>query len=193
MRIRRPVLSPAAKSRLAAVGVLVATAVAVPLTVATTSSGPATPAVAGPPPTGPTATAVLGPTDIAYLQLMIPMDVGAVRLAALTQDPALAAVVADHPAELARMRDLLRAAGLPDGNLHDGHELPGLFSDRELDEVAALSPPARDARVADLLREHLAQGKLVSASAADAAEDPTVRALAVELGAARASELAQLG
>ncbi|GIF63448.1 hypothetical protein Ais01nite_14830 [Asanoa ishikariensis] len=170
---------------------LVATAVAVPLTVATTSSRPATPAVAGPAPTA-SAAAYLGATDIAYLQLMIPMDVGAVRLAALAQDPALAAVVADHPAELARMRALLRAAGLPDGDLHDGHELPGLFSERQIDEVAALSPPARDARVADLLREHLTQGERVSASAAEVAEDPAVRALAVELGAARTSELARL-
>jgi hypothetical protein len=170
--------------------VLVATAVSVPLAVATTPDRPATPVVAGRP-TAPD-TALLGSTDIAYLQLMVPMDVGAVRLVALAGDPALAAVVAGHPAELARMRALLGAAGLPEGDLHDGHELPGLFSARQLDEVAALPLPERRARVADLLREHLAQGRRICAGAARNATAPAVRALAVDLGAVRTSQLARL-
>ncbi len=171
---------------------LVATAISVPLTVATTPDRPVTPVVAGRPAVLPTAAAVLGPTDIAYLQLMVPMDVSAVRLVSLAEDPAIAAVVAGHPAELARMRALLGAAGLPDGDLHDGHELPGLFSDRQLDEVAALPLPERRARVADLLREHLAQGERISAGAARNATDPAVRALAVDLGALRTTALAGL-
>lgn len=180
---------------LIAVGVCAATAIAsVLLAVAASPLQPGSPgADPGEPgtPTPAPATA-LGATDVAYLQLMIPMNESVLRLLEIAADPTYDGIATNHRAELTRMRAVLAAAAVPEGNLHDGHELPGLFSDAQLAAVAALDPAARPGRVRAMLREHLTQSERVSTGETRSGTDPGTVAIATTMIETRKAQLAQL-
>ncbi|MGW6686194.1 DUF305 domain-containing protein [Streptomyces sp. NPDC054961] len=91
------------------------------------ATGCATRPVAGPP-----RAAAFNATDIAWIQLMIPMDERARLLTDLAParagDPALAGVAAraadGTAAELLALRGLLALSAAPDTRPHEGHDMP---------------------------------------------------------------------
>jgi uncharacterized protein (DUF305 family) len=151
------------------------------------------------PATAPQTTSTNG-TDAAWLQLMIPMDEQAVRLVesipAGRLDPAtskLAAVAgARYRADLAQLRALRTRSGVPESNVHKGHDMPGLMTDADLDAVATARGPELGRLVSTLLREHLAQSVVLCRGERASGADQPVKALAASIERSRAARLAQL-
>ncbi|GGP71302.1 DUF305 domain-containing protein [Saccharothrix coeruleofusca] len=130
------------------------------------------------------------PTDTAWLQLMIPMNEQA--LPALDLAPPelagfAAAVKESHQRELVHLRRLRAEAGLPDTNLHAGHQMPGLVTEADL-AALRLSPSG----LAGELREHLDQSALVARGELDAGANQAVKDLAAAVSSARTAQLAEL-
>ncbi|WP_249713863.1 DUF305 domain-containing protein [Rhizomonospora bruguierae] len=154
---------------------------------------------AAPPPAvaSPAAAGAFGATDVAWLQLMIPMDEQALALLDLvpsrTTDRAAAEVAArigaGHRAELADLRALRDRAGLPDTNVHAGHDLPGMVTPAELAEIGRHRGSAFVTRFTSTLLEHLDQGVLVCAGERDAGTDPATKALAAAAQNRRRADL----
>ncbi|MFI6478563.1 DUF305 domain-containing protein [Nonomuraea sp. NPDC050663] len=153
------------------------------------------PAVAQPLPSGR-----LNPTDLAWLQLMIPMDERVIPLldlgAAQAHAPAvrqLARRLRDaHHAELDRLRRTLAATGLPATNPHAGHDMPGMVTAPELRRLRATTGPAFDTLFTRHLDAHLRQSLSVTRSEQLSGHDPDVKALAAAVERARTTQLAAL-
>lgn len=139
------------------------------------STGPATAAGAG-----------FNGTDIAWVQLMIPMYEGLLPMldlpAAQHADPGvvrLSAQVRDaRRSELARLRVLRDLAGLPATNMHEGHDMPGMVSAEELSFISH----SEGAQFLDVfiesMREHLDQCAQLAESEQKAGASQDVKALA---------------
>ncbi|MFI6479618.1 DUF305 domain-containing protein [Nonomuraea sp. NPDC050663] len=129
---------------------------------------------------------VLSATDIAWAELMIPMNEQALRLMALIPDRTSGLelrkladeLVPAHRTELDRLRGLL--AGRPTTNPHEGHEMPGMMTPAQLGEVETLKGRAFERAAVDGLRAHLEQSAKVCAGEVTAGAHPE----AVELAAA---------
>jgi uncharacterized protein (DUF305 family) len=141
----------------------------------------------------------LSGTDLAWLQLMAPMNDRTLLLLDLVRDRAESRELrtfaerldVTHRAELARMRGLLSAAGVPDTNPHEGHDMTGMVTDEELREVEKAGA-AFDRTALAQLREHLAQSGLLSRAAMESGTDRDTTALAAELAGRRAGQLTEL-
>ncbi|MCP3754767.1 DUF305 domain-containing protein [Streptomyces sp. TBY4] len=152
------------------------------------------------PETGTPRAAAFTPTDIAWIQLMIPMDERARLLTDLAPgravDPELARLArraADRQeAELARLRELLELSGAPDTRPHEGHDMPGMVGADTLRRAGALSGEEFDRVFAAALRAHLAQSVLLCAGERGAGGAGEARELAGELERAGAEQLALL-
>ncbi|GAB3112802.1 hypothetical protein GCM10027160_15310 [Streptomyces calidiresistens] len=139
-------------------------------------------------------------SDLAWLQLMIPMNDRTLLLLDLTaeraEDDALASfaerLAADHRGELEDLHALREGAGVPDTNPHEGHRMTGMVTDDQLADAAAEPPGRFDGTVTDLLREHLEHSRMVSAALLDAGSDEEALALARELVDRRDDQLADL-
>ncbi|WP_407840960.1 DUF305 domain-containing protein [Streptomyces sp. DSM 116496] len=144
--------------------------------------------------------AAFTPTDIAWIQLMIPMDERARLLTGLAPgrggDPALvrfAERAADRrEAELTRLRGLLALSAAPDTRPHEGHDMPGMVSADTLRRAGALSGEEFDRVFAAALRAHLTQSLLLCAGERASGGAGEVRQLAGELETSGAQELALL-
>ncbi|MEV8399072.1 DUF305 domain-containing protein [Streptomyces niveus] len=138
-----------------------------------------------------------GATDAAWLQLMTPMNEGAVELLTMAADratdPGLRSWATDlaaaHRAELDRMRPLLRQLGLPATNVHEGHEMPGMVTPGDLAQARAAKGAAFEKVVVVQIREHLEHSARVSRSEVDAGSEAAAKKLAASLVEARAAEL----
>ncbi|MFE6024147.1 DUF305 domain-containing protein [Streptomyces niveus] len=138
-----------------------------------------------------------GATDAAWLQLMTPMNEGAVELLAMAADratdPGLRSWATDlaaaHRAELDRMRPLLTQLGLPATNVHEGHEMPGMVTPGDLAQARAAKGAAFEKVVVVQIREHLEHSARVSRSEVDAGSEAAAKKLAASLVEARAAEL----
>ncbi|MEV8363046.1 DUF305 domain-containing protein [Streptomyces niveus] len=138
-----------------------------------------------------------GATDAAWLQLMTPMNEGAVELLTMaadrSTDPGLRSwatgLAAAHRAELDRMRPLLKQLGLPATNVHEGHEMPGMVTPGDLAKAHAAKGAAFEKVVVVQIREHLEHSARVSRSEIDAGSDAAAKKLAASLVEARAAEL----
>ncbi|MFE5663878.1 DUF305 domain-containing protein [Streptomyces niveus] len=138
-----------------------------------------------------------GATDAAWLQLMTPMNEGAVELLTMAADratdPGLRSWAADlaaaHRAELDRMRPLLKQLGLPATNVHEGHEMPGMVTPGDLADARAAKGAAFEKVVVVQIREHLEHSARVSRSEVDAGSEAAAKELAASLVEARAAEL----
>ncbi|MFF1460321.1 DUF305 domain-containing protein [Streptomyces sp. NPDC058330] len=161
------------------------------------------PGAAAPP--RPTATAAAptpsgDPTDSAWLQLMIPMDEGAVALldlaAAKSSDPALrsfsARLRAAHRTELTALTGLRERMGLPDTDVHKGHEMPGMVTATDLERADAAEGAAFDRLLGTEIRDHLRQSAQVSRSETTAGGSAEAKERATALVAAREDQLAEL-
>ncbi|MFD4114409.1 DUF305 domain-containing protein [Streptomyces niveus] len=138
-----------------------------------------------------------GATDAAWLQLMTPMNEGAVELLTMAADratdPGLRSwatdLAATHRAELDQMRPLLKQLGLPAANVHEGHEMPGMVTPGDLASARAAKGAAFEKVVVVQIREHLEHSARVSRSEVDAGSDAAAKKLAASLVEARAAEL----
>ncbi|MGW9200775.1 DUF305 domain-containing protein, partial [[Kitasatospora] papulosa] len=116
------------------------------------------------------------PTDSAWVQLMIPMDEQAVALLDMAAEkpagPRLRAWAArlrtEQVAELAELRGLRTRMGLPDTDLHEGHDMPGMVTAEDLRNARASGGAAFDRLLVTQIHDHLRQSEQVSHSATTA-------------------------
>ncbi|MEU7917879.1 DUF305 domain-containing protein [Micromonospora zamorensis] len=210
----RPAFGGRAGRIVGVVATLVVTTVAVGLsqgwgrTDQTASPPTASPPTASPPaaspPTGPApaASVVLNSTDDAFIQLLIPMNEGALALIdhvdtrSAGADPSLRALLNDlraaHQAELRDLRGLLAAGNVAEQNIHEGHQMPGMVTDASLAELRAAPDTEVPSRAAALVRAHLAQTVVLCRGEQTAGGSPELKALAGRIQQARAAELSAL-
>ncbi|MFJ9055423.1 DUF305 domain-containing protein [Streptomyces sp. NPDC102409] len=159
-------------------------------------SGPASnrsPATAGAAPS-------VDPTDAAWVQLMIPMDEQALVLLDLAAGKATgpglrswaARLRTAQAGELAALRGLRDRMGLPDTDLHKGHDMPGMVTAEDLGRARAARGASFDHLLVTLIHDHLRQSEQVSRSATAAGGSADARARARALVAARGEQLAAL-
>ncbi|MDG9672792.1 DUF305 domain-containing protein [Micromonospora sp. DH14] len=184
---------------------VVATALAVGLT---NGWGRTEPAPVAPPATTPPAAAVptvpvvLNGTDDAFIQLLIPMNEGALALIdqldtrPADADPSLRALLGElrtaHQAELRDLRGLLAAGNVPELNIHAGHQMPGMVTEASLAELRAAPDVEVPSRAAALIRAHLAQTVVLCRGEQTAGGSPELKALAGRIQQARTAELSAL-
>ncbi|MEU1587322.1 DUF305 domain-containing protein [Micromonospora sp. NPDC005710] len=149
----------------------------------------------------PTAPVLLNGTDDAFIQLLIPMNEGALALidqvdARPAADPSLRSLLGDlrkaHQAELRDLRGLLAAGNVPELNIHEGHQMPGMVTDTSLAELRTAPDGELSARAAALIRAHLAQTVVLCRGEQTAGGSPELRALAGRIQQARTTELSTL-
>ncbi|MGW6269660.1 DUF305 domain-containing protein [Streptomyces sp. NPDC055060] len=139
-------------------------------------------------------------TDTGWIQLLIPMDDQAARLldlaAGRASAPEVAAWATGHAeethAELARLRPLLRRMGLPGTNVHRGHDMPGMVTEKDIARSRRLTGAAFDRFVLRELRDHLGHSRRVSRSAARTAGNDEVRRLAARIADRRSGQLTSM-
>ncbi|MFI1002751.1 DUF305 domain-containing protein [Streptomyces galbus] len=118
------------------------------------------------------APAAFNDTDTAWIQLMIPMDERAVLLTDLAPAragrPALAARAKEARErlgdELVDLRELLRLSGVPDTRPHEGHTMPGMVGLDTVRRAKTVSGEPFDRLLAESLRAHLVQVRMLCAS-----------------------------
>lgn len=140
------------------------------------------------------------PTDLAWLQLMIPMDEQLLRVLELaakhTVDPELRKLAAgtanDRRAELTRLKALRTKAKAPTANQHAGHDMPGMMTEPEIVALSNTRGTAFDRLLAKNLREHVEQSIVVAKSIATAGKHPEVKALAASIVETRTTQLTLL-
>lgn len=165
---------------------------ATPAAPASSGSAAAPPTAAGPAPADP--------TDAAWAQLMTPMNEQAVALLSLAGqragDPRVRSWAAGlrtaQNGELARLRPLLARMGLPDTNVHEGHDMPGMVTERDLEQARAVEGRTFDHLLTARIRDHLRQSAQVSRSETESGTRPDAKRLASALVSARKAELAEL-
>jgi uncharacterized protein (DUF305 family) len=150
----------------------------------------------------PTAPVVLNGTDDAFIQLLIPMNEGALALIdhldtrPVGADPSLRDLLGEirttHQAELRDLRGLLAAGNVPESNIHEGHQMPGMVTDVGLAQVRDAPDAEVPSRAAALIRAHLAQTVVLCRGERNAGASPELKALAGRIEQARAAELATL-
>ncbi|GAA1267902.1 hypothetical protein Psi02_09780 [Planotetraspora silvatica] len=139
-------------------------------------------------------------TDVAWLQLMIPMTEQAIRLLDLapdkTADPRITRLAeslsADHHAELRRLHGLLDRSGVPYVNVHEGHNIPGMVTTDELKVITEAEGPAFDRLFADHTRDYLKQSVLVAQGEQGSGADTDTKAFAAAMAKAHTGELTRL-
>jgi uncharacterized protein (DUF305 family) len=152
------------------------------------------------PPAPATTQSEFNPTDAAWLELMIPMDEQFVRILGLasTRSSNVAlqqlatSLSTSHQAELTQLVALRDRAGLPTGNPHEGHDMPGMMTE---DEIVALSNddgPAFDRVLRTEIKDHLDQSALVTTSVIAAGQAADVKKLATSIKKTRGRQLIQL-
>lgn len=139
-------------------------------------------------------------TDVAWTQLMIALDermLAALRLAPQrVGDTALGTFAADvarqHDTEVAELRKALAKTGAPETNPHEGHDMPGMITKENLALLATKSGAEFDTMLAESLRAHFEQCRMLAGSEQSAGSDPAVKALAVTVASTRTAALTRL-
>ena len=194
----RPARPPVAGWRAAAVGLSLA------VLVAGCGSTTAPPAAVSSPPVVVTASSSFNGTDLAWIQLMIPMNQQQLPVLELAGQRNGAPAVRElterirdsHQQELAQLRALFGRTGLPDDNPHAGHDMPGLVNEAKLASLTAASGAEFETRWRELLREHLDQRASLAKSEQQSGVDPEAKALAQRIeqaATAHRQALDQLG
>ncbi|WP_405387279.1 DUF305 domain-containing protein [Streptomyces sp. NBC_01102] len=107
------------------------------------------------------------PTDSAWVQLMIPMDEQAVALLDLAERKATghrlrswaARLRTAQETELTALRGLRDRMGLPDTDVHEGHEMPGMVTARDLERARTAEGAPFDRLLVEEIRDHLRQSR----------------------------------
>ncbi|MEU0758366.1 DUF305 domain-containing protein [Streptomyces microflavus] len=140
------------------------------------------------------------PTDAAWAQLMTPMNEKALALLTLAADratePRLQAFAirlhSGQEAELGRLRPLLARMGLPDTDVHAGHDMPGMVTEADLEAARAAEGAAFDRLFLTGIRDHLRHSAQVSRSEITAGARADAKQLAADLVTAREAALTEL-
>jgi uncharacterized protein (DUF305 family) len=149
-------------------------------------------ATTGPAPTAVPATApAFNPTDVAWLQLVVPMTENALAAARLAPDHAAGAavrsvaesVVAPQERLLGRLRAARDRAGLPAADVHSGHRMPGMVTPADLVALRTGRGAEFDQRLVALLRAHAGQLVVLARGEQTSGGDAETRELAGEVGA----------
>jgi len=146
------------------------------------------------------APADFGGTDLAWVELMIPMDEQLLPVLDLVAqkaaDPAFVKLATDlrgvYSAELPRLRALGTMAGLPTESPHKGHKMPGLVDADRLAAMGASSGADFERQAVDCLKEHLDQLASLAHSELTNGTSPTVKAVAQSVADTRTQYRAQL-
>ncbi|WP_432971889.1 DUF305 domain-containing protein [Dactylosporangium sp. CA-233914] len=141
-----------------------------------------------------------GGTDLAWVELMIPMDEQLLPVLDLVRskasDPSLVALAGElrgvYDTELPRLRALSDQAGLPRDNPHKGHKMPGLVDADRLAVLRAGAGADFERQAVDCLREHLDQLARLANSEMTNGTSPTVKALAQQVAQSRSGASARL-
>ncbi|GGM79470.1 DUF305 domain-containing protein [Dactylosporangium sucinum] len=183
-RTRRPHLVLALRTRRPRLVVALLLGALITGTTACAADAPPEPKSAAP--ASAVAVSEFGGTDLAWIELMIPMDEQLIPvldlLAQRAADPALARTAQElravYDAELPRLRTLGQQAGIPAENPHKGHKMPGLVDADRLAVISAAQGAEFDRQAAECLREHLAQLVSLAKSEIQNGNSPTVKAIA---------------
>ncbi|MGW3835542.1 DUF305 domain-containing protein [Streptomyces microflavus] len=148
----------------------------------------------------PSPSASSTPTDAAWAQLMTPMNEKALALLTLAADratePRLRAFAtrlhSGQEAELGRLRPLLARMGLPDTDVHAGHDMPGMVTEADLEAARAAEGAAFDRLFLTGIRDHLRHSAQVSRSEITAGARADAKQLAAALVTAREAALTEL-
>ncbi|MFG2041095.1 DUF305 domain-containing protein [Dactylosporangium sp. NPDC048998] len=170
------------------------------LALAAGCAAPATVQHPAPPASVAAAAGDFGGTDLAWVELMIPMDEQLLPVLDLLRqrasDPALVALAGElrgvYDGELPRLRALSDQAGLPKDNPHKGHKMPGLVDADRLAALRAGSGAEFERQAVDCLREHLDQLARLAASEIANGTSPAVKALAQQVAETRGGASARL-
>jgi uncharacterized protein (DUF305 family) len=161
-------------------------------------------AKAGPPAAAPAPAAVgsseFGGTDLAWVELMIPMDEQLLPVLDLVRakaaDPGLVALAGElhgvYDTEIPGLRALSDRAGLPTDSPHKGHKMPGLVDADRLAALRAGTGADFERQAVDCLREHLDQLANLAGSEIANGTSPTVKALAEDVARSRSGASARL-
>jgi uncharacterized protein (DUF305 family) len=156
-----------------------------------------------PPAAAPAPAATLsdfGGTDIAWVQLMIPMDEQLLPVLDLvprrTADPALVRLAGElrirYTGEIQQLKALRQRAGLDDSNPHAGHKMPGLVDTDTLTAIGGQGGAEFERQVAECLRTHLDQLARLARSELTNGTSAAVKDLARQVEQSRTAGLAQL-
>ncbi|MEU8639963.1 DUF305 domain-containing protein [Amycolatopsis sp. NPDC048633] len=152
-------------------------------------------ATTGPAPTAGPASP-FNPTDVAWLQLVVPMTENALSAARLAPEHAASPAVraaADAvaaPAErlLTRLKSARDRAGLPAANVHSGHRMPGMVTAADLVALRTGTGAEFDRRLVALLRANASQLVVLAKGEQTSGADAETKRLAGEVGAEGAQQ-----
>lgn len=175
-------------------------AAAVILALTGCAAGPADPDPSPAATSAPAAAGDFGGTDIAWVQLMIPMDEQLLPVLDLVSrrsaDPALTRLAAQlrprYTSELEQLKALRAKAGLDSANPHAGHRMPGLVDADTLAAIDAAAGAEFDRKAAACLREHLDQLASLARSELSNGTSGSVKDLARQVADSRSAGLAAL-
>ncbi|MEO3857550.1 DUF305 domain-containing protein [Acrocarpospora sp. B8E8] len=148
----------------------------------------------------PIVSSTFNATDVAWLQLLIPMTEQALALLGSAPERTSNAQVirlavtmnGEHRAQLTQLRGLLSKAGVPETDIHDGHDIPGIVTPADLLIVNKTTGSTFDRLFAEHVSDYLRQSVLVAKGEQTSGADRETKALAVAMAKARAGELAEL-
>jgi uncharacterized protein (DUF305 family) len=141
-----------------------------------------------------------GGTDLAWVELMIPMDEQVLPVLDLVAqratDPSFRNLAAElrgvYDAELPRLRALSDRAGLPTDSPHKGHKMPGLVDGDRLAAIRTSSGAEFERQAADCLREHLDQLASLAKSELTNGTSQAVKEIARQVADSRAGASVRL-
>jgi uncharacterized protein (DUF305 family) len=167
------------------------------------TSGCGESAASSPPPPATTVVETdpaFNPTDLAWIELMVPMDQQLLRVLAMAKQQAAspavrafaASIAVGHQAELSQLIALRTRAKAPAANQHEGHDMPGMMTEPEVVALSNTTGAAFDQLFEKNLKEHLEQSIIVARSIRTAGQEPAVKKLAASIENTRAGQLRRL-
>ena len=168
------------------------------------AAGSAPPPAAAPTPTSSVTKWDIDPsfnaTDLAWIELMIPMDEQLLRVLGTAEkraaDPAVrkfaTQVAAGHRTEHTEFVALRTRSRLPVRNPHEGHDMPGMMTEPEITTLGKTAGAAFDPLFEKNLKEHLDQSIVLARSITTDGKDPETKKLAASIMTTRATQLKQL-
>jgi hypothetical protein len=134
----------------------------------------------------PATAAAFNPTDVAWLELAVPMTENAVAALELAGSHGAATAVTGQLLDgqrklLDRLQTVRTRAGLPDVNIHSGHRLPGLITAADLVVLRDAQGEDFRHRLLPLVGAHLSQLVVLSRGEQQSGAEPSARALAGDI------------
>ncbi|MGW6441749.1 DUF305 domain-containing protein [Lentzea sp. NPDC055074] len=161
------------------------------LLVVTGCGAPVSPAGAPP--------ADLGPTDLAFADLVIPQNESALAALTLAENrpgsalhPVASQVSARYRDELAQVREVLARSGRQESDQHEGHDMPGMITAAELAAVGFAQGAEFDEQLKALLRTQFEEARTVARAEQASGTSPSLVELSARIDSTRAEFLALL-